>query len=69
MSQLSKIEKHLQKHAKTGISPKKLASLSRIPVQSVYKRVYDLRVVEGVKVKSSYRNVNGQRKMFYSIAS
>ena len=69
MSQLSKVAKHLRRNSKgVGISAKKLANLAHIPVESVYKRVYDLRVLEGKTIYSNYRNVNGQRKMFYRIA-
>jgi len=69
MSQLSKVAKHLRRNSKgVGISAKKLANLAHIPVESVYKRIYDLRVLEGKTIYSNFRMVNGQRKMFYRIA-
>lgn len=69
MSQLTKVAKHLRRNSKgVGISAKKLANLAHIPVESVYKRIYDLRVVEGKTIYSNFRMVNGRRKMFYRIA-
>jgi hypothetical protein len=71
MSQLSKVAKHLRRHSSkgAGITAKKLANLAHVPLESVYKRIYDLRVLEGKAIYSNYRTVNGQRKMFYRIAS
>jgi hypothetical protein len=53
----------------SGITANKLANLAHVPLESVYKRIYDLRVIEGKAIYSNYRTVNGQRKMFYRIAS
>lgn len=70
MSQLSKVAKHLRRNSKgAGITAAKLAFLTGVPRESVYKRIYDLRVLEGKTIYSNYRNVNGTRKMFYRIAS
>ena len=70
MSQLSKVAKHLRRHnTGPGITAAKLAKLSGVPKDSVYKRVYDLRVIEGKAIYSNYRTVNGQRKMYYRIAA
>lgn len=69
MSQIDKVAKHLNRHSKNGgISAKKLANLAHVPLGSVYKRVYDLRTLEGATIVSEYRKVNGRRKMFYRAA-
>lgn len=70
MSQLSKVAKHLRRNtAGAGITAARLAKLAGVPRDAVYKRIYDLREVEGKTIYSNYRTVNGQRKMFYRIAS
>ena len=70
MSQLTKVAKQLRRNTDNpGITPAKIASLAKIPMASVYKRVHDLRVLEGKMIFSNYRTVNGKRKMFYRIAS
>ena len=69
MSQLSKVAKYLRRNTEgPGITPQKLASLARVPKSSVYKRVYDLRVLEGREIYSNTRVVNGRKQMFYRIA-
>ena len=70
MSQLSKVAKHLRRHnTGAGITVAKLAKLSGVPKDSVYKRIYDLRVNEGKTIYSNYRTVNGERKLYYRIAA
>lgn len=70
MSQLTRVAKHLRRNTNgAGISAARLAKLAGVPRDSVYKRVYDLRVNEGKEIYSNYRTVNGKRKMFYRIAS
>lgn len=70
MSQLSKVAKHLRRHnTGAGITVAKLAKLSGVPKDSVYKRVHDLRTIEGAKIYSNFRMVKGQRKMYYRIAA
>jgi hypothetical protein len=69
MSQLTRVAKQLRRNTEgAGISAGKLAKLAGVPKDSVYKRVYDLRVNEGKDIYSNYRTVNGKRKMFYRIA-
>lgn len=70
MSQLSKVDKVLRNNNKgAGITVAKLAKLSGVPKQSVYKRVYDLRLNEDHTIYSNYRNVNGKRKMYYRFSA
>lgn len=65
-TQIEKVESLLRKY-NTGITASKLASLARIPRESVSKRVYDLR--ETYKILTSYRTVNGKRTAFYRFAN
>lgn len=66
MSHLSRVAKHLRRNTTgPGITPGKLAFLAGIPKNAVYKRVSDLRVIEGKEIFSNFRTVNGKRKMFY----
>jgi hypothetical protein len=46
-----------------------LAQLAGLSKDAVYKRVYDLRTLEGKAIYSNYRVVNGKRKMFYRFAA
>lgn len=70
MSQLTRVAKHLRRNTSgAGITAAKLSKLSGVPKESVYKRVYDLRTLEGKAIYSNYRRVNGERKMYYRIAS
>lgn len=69
MSQLTRIAKVLRRNNKTpGITVAKLAKLAGIPKASVSKRVYDLRT-EGATIYTNTRVVNGERKVFYRMAS
>lgn len=70
MSQLSKVAKVLRRNnTGRGITAAQVAKLSGVPKDSVYKRVSDLRNVEGKTIYSNYRNVNGKRKMYYRFAA
>lgn len=70
MSQLSKVAKVLRTNSNgAGITVAKIAKLTGVPKDSVYKRVYDLRVIEGKAIYSNFRNVNGKRKMYYRFAA
>lgn len=70
MSQLTKVAKHLRRNSTgAGITVAKLAKLAGVPKQNVYKRIYDLRTLEGKTIYSNYRTVNGERKMYYRIAA
>jgi hypothetical protein len=69
MSQLSKVAKHLRRNnAGVGITVASLARAAGIPKESVYKRVSDLRNIEGHTIYSNYRVVNGQKKLYYRFA-
>lgn len=70
MSHLSRVAKVLRRNSNgAGITAGRLAQLSGLSKDAVYKRVSDLRNVEGKTIYSNYRNVNGKRTMFYRIAS
>lgn len=70
MSHLSRVAKVLRRNnSGNGITAGRLAQLAGLSKDAVYKRVWDLRNVEGKTIYSNYRTVNGKRKMFYRIAS
>ena len=70
MSQLTRVAKFLRRNTEgAGITAAQLSKMAGVPKDSVYKRIYDLRVNEGKEIYSNYRNVNGKRKMYYRIAS
>ena len=69
MSQLTRIAKVLRRNTTgPGITPRQVAKLANVPVEAVYKRVSDLRILEGRQIFSNHRTVNGKRKMFYRFA-
>lgn len=66
MSQLARVAKHLSKTTKgTGITPARLATLSKVPLATVYKRVHDLRTRGDHPIYSNYRTVKGKKTMYY----
>ena len=70
MSQLAKIEKHLRKNSSgAGITPEKLAKLAGVSKDVVYKRVSDLRNLQGMTIYSNHRTVKGQKQLFYRFAA
>jgi len=70
MTDSTRIVNQLRRHNKTpGITPEKLAKLTKLSKSSVYRRVAELRANEGLDIYSNYRVVNGKRTMFYRIAS
>jgi predicted transcriptional regulator len=70
MSQLTRIAKVLRRNnTGSGITPRQVAKMANVPLANVYKRVSDLRILEGRRIYSNHRTVNGQRKMFYRFAA
>jgi hypothetical protein len=70
MSQLTRVAKVLRRNTSgPGVTPQQIAKLASVPVNTVYKRVHDLRVHEGRPIYSNYRKVNGKRRMFYRFAT
>lgn len=70
MSQLARVAKALRRNnTGPGITAAAVAKAAGCPKESVYKRVSDLRNLEGRTIYSNYRNVNGRRKMYYRFAS
>ena len=69
MSQMTKVAKVLRQNNKgSGITVAQITRLTGVPKASVCKRVYDLRNIEGYRIYSNYRKVNGKRKMYYRFA-
>lgn len=70
MSELRKVAKVLRQNNKgAGITVAQIARLTGVPKTNVYKRVSDLRNVEGHTIYSNRRTVNGKRRMFYRFAA
>lgn len=70
MSHLSRVARVLRANNEgPGITAGRLAQLTGLSKVAVYKRVSDLRVLEGKTIYSNYRTVNGKRKMFYRFAA
>jgi hypothetical protein len=66
-TQIEKIENVLRKYnTGAGVTASKVASLARVPRETVGKRVYDLR--EYYNIYTNYRYVNGKRTAFYRFA-
>lgn len=69
-TQLTRISKALMKNGSKGrgVSASRLSSLTKVPLDSVHKRIYDLREA-GTKIVSNYEIVKGQRRVFYKVAA
>lgn len=67
MTHLTKIAKSLRNNAKRGITAERLAQLTGVSKDSVYKRIHDLRN-SGTRVTDSVRTVNGRNTKVYRIA-
>ena len=66
-TQIEKIENVLRRYNKgAGITADKVASLARVPRETVSKRVHDLR--EMYNIYTNYRDVDGKRTAFYRFA-
>lgn len=68
-TQLIRIKKALLRNGATGkgVSASRLSALTKVPVDSVHKRIYDLRE-QGLRIASTFAFVKGQRKVFYRAA-
>ena len=66
-TQIQKIENVLLKYNMTpGVSARAIAGRCRVPVETVYKRIHDLRT--SYNIYTNYRNVDGKRQAFYRLA-
>lgn len=65
-TQIDRISNALSKNARTGrgVSAARLSSLTKVPLDSVHKRIHDLRGL-GAEIVSTYDYVKGQRRVFY----
>ena len=66
MSQINRVENYLYRHGQSGrgFTASKIASDTKVPRESVLKRISDLRT-EGARIYTNTRMVNGQRRYFY----
>jgi Winged helix-turn-helix DNA-binding len=49
-----------------SITPTALSKRTGVPLDSVYKRVHELRVEHNAPILSEYRTVKGVRKIYYT---
>lgn len=68
-TQIARINKALTKNGRNGrgVSASRLSSLTKVPLDSVHKRIHDLRS-RGAKIVSNFDTVKGQRRVFYRLA-
>lgn len=66
-SQLERIQKALNRNTVKGITAARLASLTKTPLDSVHKRIYDLRKA-GARITSTVQKVRGERRVVYKAA-
>lgn len=64
---VDKIAKVLRQNKGKNVSAARLASLTKIPRDSVHKRIHDL-VQSGLRVTKTYDVIKGQRRVFYRAA-
>lgn len=68
-SQVDRITNVLARNTRTpGITPVALAKAARVSLDTVYKRVHDLRA-SGAPIYTNTRKVNGRSQTFYRMAS
>lgn len=67
-TQVEKIVNVLKRYSSgPGVTSEKIASMARVPRDTVRKRVYDLR--EHHDIYTNWRNVKGKRTAFYRLAA
>lgn len=68
MAQIDRVANYLAKNnTGRGVTASRVASDTKVPRDSVMKRIYDLRQ-EGYTIYSNVRTVQGKRKTFYRFA-
>jgi transposase len=66
-SQIERVQKVLARNVGKNISADRVAKAAKVPLDSVYRRVYDLRKT-GFRVTTTSKTVKGTRQQFYSVA-
>ena len=51
-----------------GVTASRIAKYTNVPRANVIARIADLRNLDGVKIYSNTRSVNGKRKIYYRMA-
>lgn len=67
MTHTTKVMNYLSKNT-SGASVAKISHMTKVPRDSVRKRINDLRKT-GVAISSTYKNVGGKRKVVYQITA
>jgi biotin operon repressor len=70
LSQLDKVLNYLLNHGETypGVTASRIASDTKVPRDSVAKRIYDLRE-QGLTIYTNVRKVQGQPKSYYRLSA
>jgi biotin operon repressor len=66
-SQIERVAKVFQKNPGKNLSAERIATSAKVSLDSVYRRVYDLRN-RGTRITTSAKTVKGVRKQFYCAA-
>ena len=68
-TQITKVFNYLMKSGQTypGVTAANVAAKTRVPLESVYKRVSDLRN-EGLTIYTNTRKVKGKKVNYYRLA-
>lgn len=68
MAHINRVFNYLSKRPKSpGVTASRIASDTKVPRDSVMKRISDLRA-EGFRIYSNRRNVNGREVLYYRMA-
>jgi len=69
MAQINRVLNYLSKRPKSpGVTASRIASDTKVPRDSVMKRIHDLRN-EGFRIYSNRRIVNGREVLYYRMGS
>jgi len=68
-NQIDKVYNYLADNNRgAGVTASRIAKFTHVPRANVIARIADLRNIEGVKIFSNPRTVNGKRKIYYRMA-
>lgn len=69
MSHVERLYEFLDKpesKTKAGVTVSKIADRTRVPKDSVRKRIFDLRA-QGYRIYTNFRKVKGKKKLYYRL--
>ena len=69
-SQVNKIETTLRSsRAKTGLTAKVIAKRTKLTTEAVYRRIWDLRTLNGLRIYSNLRTTKVGQRVHYKLAA